>query len=200
MPWTLCGLFQFPPDFSFRRGRANPDMNDQGLSGQESDPSNSAESTEQNPLAGDTGLIGRTGGKGDSGSHTGGEGDLEKATQLAMDHVDRFREIHGDTGVQGGPGDVIGGSGGTGQGPTFSHQLLSIDGKNLPPLSVAEFCQEYNLSDKIHKLLDEQGFETVGAFFKLTDTDLKDAGFKIGHIAELRRALDDFASKGGAVK
>ncbi|KAJ6540424.1 hypothetical protein B0H19DRAFT_1313086 [Mycena capillaripes] len=143
---------------------------------------------------------GGTGGKGGEGGYTGGEGGLGEAAQLAMENVDRFRRIHGGTGGEGGASDNIGGRGGAGQGPRFSHQLLSIDGKGLPPLSVAEFCQEYQLSDKIHQLLDNQGFETVGALFKLTDTDLKDAGFKIGHIAELRRALDDFASKDSAAK
>ncbi|KAJ7364554.1 hypothetical protein DFH08DRAFT_839528 [Mycena albidolilacea] len=147
---------------------------------------------------GGTELFGGTGGKGGEGGHIGGEGGLGEAAQLAMENADRFRRIHGGTGGEGGPGDVVGGRGGTGQGPRFSHQLITIDGKGLPPLSVAEFCQEYKLSDKIHKLLDDQGFETVGAFPKLTDTDLKDAGFKIGHIAELRRALDNFAEDGGA--
>ena len=106
----------------------------------------------------------------------------------------------GGTGGEGGAGDVIGGRGGTGQGPKFSHQLLSIDGTGLPPLTMAEFCQEYKLSDKIHKLLDDQGFETVGALLKITDADLENAGFKVGHIAELKRALSNFASKNGSLK
>ncbi|KAJ6587881.1 hypothetical protein B0H19DRAFT_1300195 [Mycena capillaripes] len=143
---------------------------------------------------------GYMGGKGGEGGHTGGEGGLGEAAQLAMENVDRFRRIHGGTGGQGGSGNVVGGRGGTGEGPKFNYRLLSIDGKGLPPLSVAEFCHEYKLSDKIHKLLDGQRFETVGALFKLTDTDLKGAGFKIGHIAELRRALNDFASKDGNAK
>ncbi|KAJ6540304.1 hypothetical protein B0H19DRAFT_1268906 [Mycena capillaripes] len=147
-----------------------------------------------------TELFGGTGGKGGYGGHIGGEGGLGEAAQLAMENVDRFRRIHGGTGGEGGPSDMIGGRGGIGQGPRLSHQLLSIDGKGLPPLSVAEFCKEYNLSDKIHKLLDDQGFETVGALLKLTDTGLKDAGFKIGHIAELRRAVNNFASKDGSAK
>ncbi|KAJ6540420.1 hypothetical protein B0H19DRAFT_1077828 [Mycena capillaripes] len=65
---------------------------------------------------------GGTGNKGGKGGHTGDEG--------------------GGTGGEDGAGDKIGGRGGTGLGPRFSHQLLSIDGKDLPPLSVAEFCQE----------------------------------------------------------
>jgi hypothetical protein len=65
---------------------------------------------------------------------------------------------------------------------------------------VAEFCRDYKLSDKIHKLLDDGGFETVGALFEVTDTDLKEAGFKIGHISELQRALKNFASKDGSAK
>ncbi|KAJ6587905.1 hypothetical protein B0H19DRAFT_1097391 [Mycena capillaripes] len=87
-----------------------------------------------------TELFGGTGGKGGYGGHIGGEGGLEEPAQLAMENVDRFRRMHGGNGGEGGPGDVIGGRGGAGQGPRFSHQLLSIDGKGLPPLLVAEFC------------------------------------------------------------
>ncbi|KAJ7254486.1 hypothetical protein C8J57DRAFT_1347039 [Mycena rebaudengoi] len=147
-----------------------------------------------------TELFGGTGGKGGSGGHTGGEGGLGEAAQLAIENVDRFRRIHGGTGGEGGPGDMIGGRGGTGQGPKFSHQLLSVDVKGLPLLAMSEFCREYKLSDNIHKLLDDQGFETVGALFRLTDTDLKDAGFKIGHVAEVRRALNHFARNNGSAK
>ncbi|KAF8174603.1 hypothetical protein K438DRAFT_1980068 [Mycena galopus ATCC 62051] len=149
---------------------------------------------------GGTELFGGTGGKGGSGGQTGGAGGLGEAAQLAIENVDRFRRIHGGTGGEGGAGGMIGGRGGTGQGPKFSHQLLSMDGKDLPPLTVADFCQEYKLSDKIHKLLDDQGFETVGALFKLTDTDLENNGFKIGHIAELQRALNRFATNNGTTK
>jgi hypothetical protein len=108
--------------------------------------------------------------------------------------------VLGGTGGEGGAGDVVGGRGGIGKGPKFSHQMLSIDGTGLPPLTMAEFCQEYKLSDRIHKLLDDHGFETVGSLLKITDTDLANAGFKIGHIAELKRALNSFASKNGGVK
>ncbi|KAJ7735879.1 hypothetical protein DFH07DRAFT_779898 [Mycena maculata] len=145
-------------------------------------------------------LQGGTGAKGGYGGRTGGDGGLGEAAQLAIEEVGRFRQIRGGTGGEGGPGDIVGGHGGTGQGPKFGKQLLSIGGKDLPALSMVEFCQEYKLSDKIHRLLDDQGFETVGALFKLTDTDLTNAGFKIGHTAELRRALDDFASGNGRAK
>ncbi|KAJ7927051.1 hypothetical protein B0H13DRAFT_2653702 [Mycena leptocephala] len=127
---------------------------------------------------GGTELFGGTGGKGGAGRQTGGEGGLGEAAQLAIENVDRFRRIRGGTGGEGGASDMTGGRGGTGQGPKFSHQLLSIEGNGLPPLTMAEFCQEYQLSDKIHKLLDDHGFETVGALLKLTDTDLENAGFK----------------------
>ncbi|KAJ6587894.1 hypothetical protein B0H19DRAFT_1057194 [Mycena capillaripes] len=109
---------------------------------------------------------GDTDGKGGYGGHTGGQGGLEKAARLAIKIVDRFRQIHGGTGGEGRLGDVIGGRGETDQGPKLSPQLLSVDEKDLPPLSVAEFFQEYKLSDKIYKLLDGQGFETVGALFR----------------------------------
>ncbi|KAJ6587920.1 hypothetical protein B0H19DRAFT_195986 [Mycena capillaripes] len=167
----------------------------QGLESRLEAKSNNAEAED-----GGRELFGGTGGKGGFGGQAGGEGGLGEAAQLALENVDRFRRIHGGIGGEGGQSDIIGGRGGPGQGPRFSQKLLSIDGTGLPSLSVAEFCQEYQLSDKIHQLLDDQGFETVGALFKLTDTDLKNTGFKIGHTAELRRALDDFASKEGGTK
>ncbi|KAF8200569.1 hypothetical protein K438DRAFT_1966033 [Mycena galopus ATCC 62051] len=47
MPWTLCGLFQFPPRFSLRRRHTNLVMKEQDASGQEADLLHSVELTEQ---------------------------------------------------------------------------------------------------------------------------------------------------------
>ncbi|KAF7377894.1 hypothetical protein MSAN_00213100 [Mycena sanguinolenta] len=145
-------------------------------------------------------LSGGTGGKGGQGGHIGGEGGLGEAAQLTIESAAHFRRIRGGTGGEGGAGDMIGGRGGTGQGPRFSRQLLVANGNVLPPLTMAEFCEEYKISDRIHKLLEDQGFGTVGALSELTDTELENTGFKVGHIAELKRALNNLASKRGSAK
>jgi hypothetical protein len=69
----------------------------------------------------------------------------------------------------------------------------STDG--LPNLSVAQFCQKYCLSEGIRNALEDYGCSTAGALFEVSEGDLKDAGFKGGHIAELRRALKQFVAK-----
>ncbi|KAJ6587889.1 hypothetical protein B0H19DRAFT_1366685 [Mycena capillaripes] len=48
MSWTLCGLFQFPPRFSLRRGRTNLVTKEQDASGPESDLLDSEELTGEN--------------------------------------------------------------------------------------------------------------------------------------------------------
>ncbi|KAJ7894329.1 hypothetical protein B0H14DRAFT_2683988, partial [Mycena olivaceomarginata] len=130
-------------------------------------------------------FAGGTGGKGGHGGHTGGQGGLGEAAQLAIENVGLFRRIQGGIGGEGGPGEVKG-------GPRISHPLLAIDGNRLPPLTLAKFCQEYTLSGNLQKLLQDQGFETVGGLLEANDTDFENAGFKFGHIAELTRALNDF--------
>ncbi|KAJ7450597.1 hypothetical protein FB451DRAFT_719812 [Mycena latifolia] len=65
----------------------------------------------------------------------------------------------------------------------------------VPLSSVAEFCQITSLSDHIRDLLDECGFSTSDALFEAVESDLEKAGFKFGHIAELRRALNEFAAR-----
>ncbi|KAJ7814820.1 hypothetical protein B0H14DRAFT_2603865 [Mycena olivaceomarginata] len=136
-------------------------------------------------------FIGGTGGKGGYGGHTGGEGGLGEAAQLA---------IESGIGGEGGSGNVKGGPGGTGQGPRISHPLLAIDGNGLPPLTLAKFCQEYTLGGNLQKLLQDQGFEMVGGLLEANDTAFENTGFKFGHIAELKRALNDFVSKNGSAK
>lgn len=65
----------------------------------------------------------------------------------------------------------------------------------LPTLPLAEFCQEYRLSEKIRNLLDEQGFETAGSLLEVSDISLLEDGFKKGQIAEMKRALTQFLHK-----
>jgi hypothetical protein len=103
----------------------------------------------------------------------------------------------GGTGGDGGEGGSQGGDGGIGQGVKFGAKLVVVRGGAvaLPTLPLAEFCQEYRLSDKIRNLLDEQGFETAGSLFEVSDISLLEDGFKKGQIAEMKRALNQFLCK-----
>ncbi|KAJ7499607.1 hypothetical protein FB451DRAFT_1549172 [Mycena latifolia] len=61
-------------------------------------------------------------------------------------------------------------------------------------LEIKEFCTKYALSSKIRGRLEENEFETAEVLFTVTDAILKEAGFKLGQIAELKRALTQYAS------
>jgi hypothetical protein len=63
-------------------------------------------------------------------------------------------------------------------------------------LTLAEFCLKYQVSDTIRGLLEADGFETAGALLNVSEKDLKEDGFKRGHIAELKRALREFVHRG----
>ncbi|KAJ6542777.1 hypothetical protein B0H19DRAFT_1076827 [Mycena capillaripes] len=80
---------------------------------------------------------------------------------------------------------------GSGQGLRCAERFVSIEGKavSVPTLTVAEFCQQYNLSDRILALLNQEGFENAAALLEVSEATLKDVGFKDGQIAELKRAL-----------
>jgi hypothetical protein len=84
-----------------------------------------------------------------------------------------------------------------GQGQKFGNKLALVRGRAgaLPTLPLAEFCQEYRLSEKIRNLLDEQGFETAGSLLEVSDISLLEDGFKKGQIAEMKRALSQFLRK-----
>ncbi|KAJ6569079.1 hypothetical protein B0H19DRAFT_1349971 [Mycena capillaripes] len=107
--------------------------------------------------------------------------------------------LSGGTGG-GGHSDKAGGGGLGGEGGvrverthTFGQQqtpLVSVSSTvKVPTLTIASFCQQYHISRTIQDRLQEEGFETAGALLELSDTQLVDAGFKRGHIAELKRAL-----------
>ncbi|KAJ6476324.1 hypothetical protein C8R45DRAFT_1009619 [Mycena sanguinolenta] len=146
-------------------------------------------------------LNGGTGGSGGGSQNKGGAGGRGEGARISIDLVRLFYAINGGCGGTGGPGGEEGGMGGVGQGPTILVGLLSEEGRKLsrsdrlPILSLDDFCQKYHLSGKIRSLLDEYGFETPGAIFEASHTDLGVAGWKLGQIAELRRALQVFVYK-----
>ncbi|KAJ7450550.1 hypothetical protein FB451DRAFT_1285495, partial [Mycena latifolia] len=143
-------------------------------------------------------LSGGIGGHGGKGGRIGGDGGSGEAPQIPVEEMYRFRHVYGGTGGNGGNGGVQGGDGGIGHGQKFGTRLVCVrEGDIVPTLPVADFCRQYCLSDKIHKLLGEQGFETAGALLEVSDISPLEDGFKKGQIAEMKRALKEFLFKHG---
>ncbi|KAJ7456822.1 hypothetical protein B0H11DRAFT_1925635 [Mycena galericulata] len=108
-------------------------------------------------------------------------------------------ETPGQTGTDN-VGDGRGGRGGTGEGPRIPQRLISIKSGSedkIPELNmeIEDFSKKYCLGTSLSDLLKNKGFEMPCALLEVNDTDLSRAGFKVGHIAELRWALKKMAGK-----
>ncbi|KAJ7873094.1 hypothetical protein B0H14DRAFT_3561191 [Mycena olivaceomarginata] len=118
-------------------------------------------------------FVGGKGGQGGSSLQKGGGGGgLGEGPQISAAEAQRYREING----------AEGGMGGVGQGPRFAKMLVIMDGKaaaRVPHLTIAKFCQQFQLSKKIWRLLEER-FETAGALLDVDDVTQRKAGFKGG--------------------
>ncbi|KAJ6542770.1 hypothetical protein B0H19DRAFT_1076819 [Mycena capillaripes] len=156
-------------------------------------------------------VVSGKGGAGGKSALKGGDGGLGEGPQLAGEHAHLFGEIisklfslmrgglysqfhQGGLGGLGGEGGIEGGLDRKSQGPKVSKQLVSLNGRttHVPKLTVAEFCQELKLSEKIYKLLTEEEFETAGALLEVSDITLAEANFESRQIVELKRALKEF--------
>ncbi|KAJ7504851.1 hypothetical protein B0H11DRAFT_2273104 [Mycena galericulata] len=96
-------------------------------------------------------------------------------------------------GGPGGYGVVKGGDGGVGESPSYTEPFLP-PGTQLPDMTVPEFCERYKLnSGPIASVLAAQGFKTVKELSIARSINLQDVGLGIGHIAELKAALETLA-------
>ncbi|KAJ7721248.1 hypothetical protein DFH07DRAFT_946909 [Mycena maculata] len=82
------------------------------------------------------------------------------------------------------------GRGGIGQSLRFGKSLASIpdDSRVKVPelrMKVDDFCRRYCLGDETSGRLREAGFDRAHDLLEVTDTALSEAGFLLGHIAEL---------------
>ncbi|KAF8169178.1 hypothetical protein K438DRAFT_1774426 [Mycena galopus ATCC 62051] len=83
------------------------------------------------------------------------------------------------------------GDGGVGQGPVFERPFgYKLAPLAEPAMAVELFCTAHSLKEDIKDLLVDQGFATAGDLYHVKETDLEDAGFKVGHISGLKKALD----------
>ncbi|KAJ6479034.1 hypothetical protein C8R45DRAFT_1101461 [Mycena sanguinolenta] len=112
--------------------------------------------------------IGGVGGKGGSGSLTGGKG--------------------GGVGGEDGFGGYCGGRGGIGRGSVF-YEVLGHPHKktlNAPPTLLAGYpiVKDPEEAEKLRRMLRAQGFAIVGALFVVTEEDLAKRRFSLNAFAE----------------
>ncbi|KAJ7450022.1 hypothetical protein B0H11DRAFT_324366 [Mycena galericulata] len=90
----------------------------------------------------------------------------------------------------------IGGGGGKGEGLKFSKPLVFLDDASkasFPDMTRAHFCAKFKLGEEIRRLLEKNGFDEADGLLYVDESALKDAGFQVGHIAELKWALKKIA-------
>ncbi|KAJ7450017.1 hypothetical protein B0H11DRAFT_1928400 [Mycena galericulata] len=109
-------------------------------------------------------------------------------------HIENVQQlnIYLDEAGSGG----IGGGGGTGQGLKFPKPLTWLNDTSkasFPAMTIVAFCEEYQLGEEIQRRLENNGFDEADDLLHADEFDLKDAGFKVGHIAELKWALKKIA-------
>ncbi|KAK7007865.1 hypothetical protein R3P38DRAFT_1621920 [Favolaschia claudopus] len=72
--------------------------------------------------------------------------------------------------------------------------FVSVNGKPfyVPAMTVAEFCQTYDLGENIRNRLEDEEFRTAGSLLEVSEATLQTAGFKSGQIADIKKALKEF--------
>ncbi|KAJ7827173.1 hypothetical protein B0H14DRAFT_2595486 [Mycena olivaceomarginata] len=88
--------------------------------------------------------------------------------------------LFGGIGGKGGFGGIFGGGGGTGKGSRFSELLVRVDqnARSARPTLLDGFA----ISGSLRQLLQDEGFVTVEGLFEVTEDDLLNVGFKLGHL------------------
>ncbi|KAJ6461678.1 hypothetical protein C8R45DRAFT_1080771 [Mycena sanguinolenta] len=73
-------------------------------------------------------------------------------------------------------------------------RAVSLDGKTIsvPLLTIEKFCETYDLDKNIKELLENEAFGSAGALLEVSEEELRKANFKLGQVAELKRALREW--------
>ncbi|KAJ7595907.1 hypothetical protein C8J56DRAFT_1042987 [Mycena floridula] len=86
-------------------------------------------------------------------------------------------------------------NGSVGSGNQF-HTAKLFTGKSGKRMSIEEFCKQYNVSNKVQKMLENEGYEgSVFTLCDLTKEELEDIGFNGGQIRTLEVALKEWSSE-----
>ncbi|KAJ6470013.1 hypothetical protein C8R45DRAFT_1105097 [Mycena sanguinolenta] len=122
----------------------------------------------------------------------------ERVEQLLVEepYFTCFFQLVGGIGGKGGDGGVDGGGGGTGDAVIPSKRLVSM-GKEARYRASRFPLVDLGLDYDVLCCLDKEGFVTIGGLLEVYEDDLKDAGFKVGHICELNGALTAFLEEYG---
>ncbi|KAJ6479088.1 hypothetical protein C8R45DRAFT_1006574 [Mycena sanguinolenta] len=93
-----------------------------------------------------------------------------------------------------------GGKGGIGEGTNVGERLVFIrKGRKTAvhglDAKINEFCHHYCLGEEIARLLQTHHFNSPASLLHVTNAELLEAGFRIGHVAELKRALRQMVGK-----
>ncbi|KAF7357917.1 hypothetical protein MVEN_00838100 [Mycena venus] len=125
----------------------------------------------------------------DSGEKVDVVGGIGGGNKMGIEQAQLFSEFNGGIGGGGGRDGEEGGRGATGQGTKFPRPLMSVDQtarRRVPPFT------RLDITDGLRKVLEGQGFVTVGGLCEVSEDDLESVGLQVGHIAALKRALKDF--------
>ncbi|KAK6987536.1 hypothetical protein R3P38DRAFT_2805736 [Favolaschia claudopus] len=86
----------------------------------------------------------------------------------------------------------VGARGGIGEGPRFQGKIVWLDSADLPrieKMSTADFCTKYRLDNDVRERLNDEGISNMISLFYEDEDGLKEMGFNIGSIAEIKAAL-----------
>ena len=64
-----------------------------------------------------------------------------------------------------------------------------------PEMDIERFCSTYNLPPSIQNHFHESAITGTHAFSEINNTDLKEIGFKLGEIIDLKRAIGSWVSR-----
>ncbi|KAF7358597.1 hypothetical protein MSAN_01198200 [Mycena sanguinolenta] len=112
-----------------------------------------------------------------------------------------FPRIHvGEKGSGHDNESRTGGEGGMGQGFKAAELLVSIreGGRTAVrdlDMKMDIFCHYYGLGQELAGLLQTHHFKSPASLLHVTNVELLEDGFKIGHVAELKRALRQMVGK-----
>ena len=90
------------------------------------------------------------------------------------------------------PPQLVNGQSATSSG---SEPLIPSTLREGQPMDIDTFCNAYSLPDTILRLFHENAVTGTHAFSDITKTELMEMGFKIGHIIDLKQAVNKWASK-----
>ncbi|KAK6992089.1 hypothetical protein R3P38DRAFT_220871 [Favolaschia claudopus] len=144
-------------------------------------------------------VSGGTGGNGGNSRHRGGNGGHGEAPIIPQEFAQLFFVAR--SGIDGNAGTVEtqNDNPSVGAAPRIPRLLINMEEMDeemlrglllLGTFTIPEFCAQGHLSDTIRQLLEDNVIEPR-TLLEVYEDELRGVGFKVGHIAELRRTVKD---------